>query len=380
MTGSPQPAVAGSKLQRLLGFLESDPSNSNLLTETAAAAFDANEAELAQSLITRAAVLGPLPPQLLNLRALGALAQERFADAASDLQALLDLGENHPALRFNLAWSLTGMNRFEEADRFLDPEAVAISRRGPSLKIHILHHLDKYDDALALGAILAERYPHDEALMGALATLAMDAERDDLARVYAAQAGANPEGFAARGLFALESDDFIAATSMFDEAIIGQPKNPRAWVGKGLALLSTAKAEDAARAIDHGAEIFGDHLGSWVAAAWAHFIAGNTVQARERFERVTAIDPTFAEGHGGLAVMDVMAGNLVAAQRNCDVALRLDRTSMGGALAKSLLLEAAGDTEAAERIRTAALNAPIGPGGKTLAQTLASSASGLLKQ
>lgn len=97
--------------------------------------------------------------------------------------------------------------------------------------------------------------------------------------------------------------------------------------------------------------------------------------ARERFERVVEQDDSFSEGHGGLAVLDVMEGRNEDARRRADLALRLDRQSLGGILARSLLLELDGDPTAAARIREIALNAPIGPEGRSVAQMLALAAT-----
>lgn len=358
------------KVQRLLRFLEQDPTNPGLLADTAQAAFDARQLDLAQRLIERRAGVGALPPELLNFAAVVAMAREDYADAATTLETLRQQGHDTAQSRFNHAWALMILERFDEADQQLDSNAIDASPHGPSLKIQALHHLEKFDEGLALGEVLATRYPHDEKLMGALATLAMDAGRIDVAQTYALQAGDNADGLAARGLLALDQQKSEEALSLFDHALERQPGNARAWVGKGLALLTAGQPADAATAIEQGANVFGDHLGSWVAAGWAHFLSGDQDAAREAFNRVVALDGTFAEGHGGLAVLDLMAGDVAAAKHNSAIALRLDRTSLGGALATTLLLQLAGDDAGAQKIRSKALSLPIGPRGQTLAQML----------
>jgi len=316
-----------------------------------------------------------LPPNLLNLRGMVLLAQQRYADAAA-VFGELRARDDKPSLRFNLAWAKAMMGAYDEALALLDDETLSASSRAPSLKIHMMHHLGLYDDALACGAQLAERFPNDQALMGALATLAMDAGNADLARRYAERGGRGVEASAALGFMALGDRD-IRALKLFDQAIAADSGNPRAWVGKGLSLLAAGDAAKAVDAIDRGAELFGDHIGSWIASGWAHFAHGDSRNARRSFERAMAIDPNFSECHGGMAVMDILDGDTQSAQRNCDIALRLDKKSFGGALAKTLLLEKSGRPDMARRVRDIAFATPVGPRGETLAQMLAQMGSRL---
>jgi Tfp pilus assembly protein PilF len=357
------------RLERLLAFVSQDPHNLALLADAAGAAYDAQDFALAADLLEKYAAQKPLTATLDNLRGLVALAEGHFDEAISIFQQLR-LNEDSPALRFNIAWAKAKLSDYEAALALLDEETVAAAPRAPSLKIHVLHHLSRYDEALAAGAQLARRFPADEALMGALATLALDAEKAELARHYGERAGHNAEGRAAMGFLVLGEQDATTAKTLFDDAIRGQPTNPRAWVGMGLSLLANGETPAAAEAIDRGAELFNDHIGSWIASGWAHFVNGDRAKARSSFERAMAIDPNFSECHGGLAVLDVLDGDLAAAKKESQIALRLDPGSLGGALSASLLLEQSGQKQAARKIRDLAMQAPIGPGGKTLAQAL----------
>jgi tetratricopeptide (TPR) repeat protein len=261
-------------------------------------------------------------------------------------------------------------NEFEPVVALLDDEALAVSSRAPALKIHALHHLARYEEALFCGRELAERFAGNQELMGALATLALDVERPELARRYGEQAGSDPEGQAALGVLALGDHRTAQSQHFFEEALRRQPDNPRALVGKGLSLLASGHPAEGAATIDRGAEMFRTHLGSWIAAGWAHFACGDYAAARTRFERALAVDDTFSESHGGLAVMDIVAGNLAEAERRCEIALRLDRNCFGAALAKSMLLQRKGHAQAAQKIREIAFATPIGSSGRTLGDEL----------
>lgn len=367
------PDSPSPRLSRLLGFLDVDPLNEALLADAATLAFEERRLDLASTLIARAADIAPLRPAMLNVKGLVAIAAQRFEEAIAIFEQLVG-GSGDPALRFNLAWANALVDRYERVDDLLDDEAIAASPRGPALKIRAMHHLERFEEALATGRELAERFPDDAALMGAMATLAMDADEIGIARHYAERAGDDPEGLAARGLLALDERDAAGSLALFEQAIARQQHNPRAWVGRGLSLLAARDVTGAADSIDRGARLFEDHIGSWIASGWAHFLGGEHAKARTSFEQALALDGNFAESHGGLAVLDVVDRRFESAERRCEIALRLDRNCFGAALAKILLLQGRGDDQAARRIRDIALSTPIGPEGRTIADALIGSA------
>jgi tetratricopeptide (TPR) repeat protein len=364
-------ASQSARLGKLMEHLAGDSSNPALLADTAVAAYDEKDLDLATELVARYAAVEPLSPSLRNLEGLVALDRRKFAEAVVIFRGLHDGGLSSPALRFNLAWAYAMSGAYREALDFLDDETVAASERAPSLKIQMMHHLGLFDEALACGQTLTARYPADQTLAGALATLAMDAEKPDLALSYAERAGDNDEGRVALGLLTLENRNAAQSVGLFEQVTGEAPQNPRAWIGKGLSLLMTGKAAEGAQAIDHGADLFRNHIGSWVASGWAHFLNDDYVKARGSFQRALSIDPNFAESHGGMAVLDIAEGKFDEARRNAEIALRLNKHCFGAALAKSLLLEKGGRPQLAQKIRAAALSTPIGPRGQTLAQALA---------
>jgi hypothetical protein len=93
--------------------------------------------------------------------------------------------------------------------------------------------------------------------------------------------------------------------------------------------------------------------------------------ARARFETALAIDPTFAECQGSLAVIDILDGKVAEGRERATVALRLDRGSFSGALAQVLLAAGDGNADRARQIFDTALTTPIDGSGRTIAQSLA---------
>lgn len=367
----PERSNDASHFRRLLGFLDHDPDNLELIADAASAAVDEGDHEAASGLVDRYAALAPLPRAMLNLQGVIAMGEGRFEAAAASFARLREAGADAPAIRFNQAWALTMARNYEPALALLDDEAVAAGPRGAALKVQLLHQFERLDEALECGAAWAETYPDDPSLMGALASVALDAERADLARDYAARAGTSHDGLTTMGLLLLDEDRAEESAALFDRVLAGDAGNARALLGRGLGLLARGDVAAGAERLDAAAASFGDHIGSWVAAGWAHYVNGDLAASRARFETALALDDSFGEAQGALAVLDLADGDLESARRRTEIALRLDRNSFAGALARSMLLERDGKGKAAQKVRDAALNFPIGPAGRTIARSLA---------
>lgn len=362
---------ATTRLEILLKFLDRDPTNVALLTDAADAALAAKRSDTAAELLGRRAVIEPDGARERNLAGLAAMQEKRFADAASLFAGLMDDGEVAPGLKFNFAWSAAMAKDFEPALIALDDETVDALPQAAMLKVQLLHDAGRYDEASDLARKAIERHSDDTGLAAAVSVLAIDMEDADLAAFCAARGGDHPDALTTRGTLALDESDASAARELFDHALSVNPHVPRAWIGLGLSKMMTGEGADAGADLDRGAELFGDHLGSWIAAGWAHFVAGDRVTARARFETALAIDPNFAECQGSLAVVDILDGRVAEGRERASVALRLDRESYSTALALTLLATGDGNAERARKIFETALTAPIDDSGRTIAQSMA---------
>ncbi|PVM86893.1 hypothetical protein DDF62_17730 [Caulobacter radicis] len=370
-------APAASSFERLSGFLRIDPSNLRLIEDAAGAAVEEGRWAEVAGLVERYAGLAPLSPRLRNLAGLAAMGEGRHADAVALLEPLLAEAPEDPRLRFNLAWASAMTAAPEAVVALVDEAVIAAAPAAAALKVQALHRLGRLDEALAEGAAYVAAGVQDQALMSALAVAAVDAENTELARAYALKAGDTHEGLSTLAALALDQGEVSEATDLFDRALAVDPTSGRAQLGKGLALLAQGDSAAGTALVEAAATRFGDHLGSWIAAGWGHFAQGDLVTARRLFDKALALDDSFAESHGALAVLDALDGRIDAATRRCQVALRLDRACLSAALAKSLMAAMQGDAGAAERIRAAALNTPLGPDGRTLAQAMSQLASGV---
>ncbi len=366
-----------ARLPKLLGWLEHDPENLALLSDGIEAAISENELETAAQLVTRYSDIETPPPAIQNLSGIIALRQNNFDKAAEIFQQLRQDGHDNTGTRFNLAWTYAVSGKDSDALEMIDGQMAEELPQAAALKIQLMHAAGQFDEAMEEAKTLAAIHTDDPALMAAMSVLALDVEDIDLARACAGKAAALPDAVTTLGTLALADSDPNAALTHFNDALDQKPENPRAWLGRGMAELALGNNSQAASDIDKGAEIFGDHLGSWIAAGWAYFVQGDYKTSRQRFETALDIDATFAESHGSMAVINIVEGNMEEAGRFCETALRLDRQCFSGALAKSLLERSQGNTEAADRIVKIAMETPIDASGRTIGQALANMNTGI---
>lgn len=359
------------QLEQLRSFLLHDPKNPSLLRDTASAALDAREPGVARELLDRLGDVRPANDDVQTMRGIAALQERDYAAAEALFAGLHASHPDDPALAFNLAWALANQQAFARALEILTDSVARTMPQAATLRIELLHQLGALAEARPVADAYAELFPDHQPLFAAISVLAIDLEDKELAASSAARAGEHPDALTTLGTLALGQERASEAAALFERALAANPAAPRAWVGSGLSKLLTGQNEAAPADLDRGAEMFGDHLGSWIAAGWSHFIAGDRATARLRFERALALDDTFAEAHGSLAVVDLLDGHVEAAERECEVALRLDRTCFSAALARTMLLSAKGDHEHARRIYERALGTPVDGDGRTIAQALA---------
>jgi tetratricopeptide (TPR) repeat protein len=358
------------RLARLLEYLTSDPTNLSLLSDAAEAALQERQPEAALDLLQRHAALSPLGGKETNVAGLAALQVGKYEDAADHFTNLIDAHPSDPSIRFNLAWSLAMLKRFEEALALLDDAAARALPQAAMLQVQLMHELGQFDEAAERARAYVTLFPDHPGLLAAVSVLALDVEDMALAQACASKAGDHPDALTTLGTLALGDARDDDAAVMFERALVKNKESPRAWVGKGLVELTRGAHGEAAQHIEHGAELFDSHIGSWIAAGWAHLLNKNIMAARAAFERALALDHNFAESHGSLAVIAILEGKPEDAKRLTQTALRLDKQSFAAALAQSLLLEAAGKPDVARRIIERALNAPIDAAGSTIAQAL----------
>ena len=362
MTDTPLP----ERLTSLLGYLDHDPGNDTLRADAVSEALQANQAGLAHRLLSERNKTAPMPLVLVNLAGHVALARQDHATAVEHFQSLISSVPEDLNARFNAAWALAMTGRKDEALALLSEDVVSSLPQAAMLEIQLRHEQGDLEDAIVKGRTYLTKYPEHRGLAAAVSVLAMDVEDLGLAKAAALKAGDHPDAITTLSLIQLGDGALDAAVNGFDKALAASSQIPRARLGRGLARLAQRKVELALDDLDAAATQFQTHLGSWVASGWAHLLLGDLVTCRKRFESGMAVDDTFSELQGGLAVIDVLEGHTEDAARRITIAMKLDRTCFSAVLAQTLLLHNRGDIEEAKALIERALKTPINERGDTL--------------
>ena len=368
--------AAQETLTRFLSYLEHDPDNAALLRDAADAATLANEPATAATLYAKLEAVDALSDAEANLAGVAAMRSGDQATAQRHFDALLARHPDDSNLKFNLAWSLALDGDTEQALARLDEATTAALPQAAMLDIQLRHAAGEFEEAEQ--AARDHLLPHGDypPFLAAVSVLAMDVDDEDLARECALKAGNHPDALTTLATLTLGDQNNGEARALFEQALAVAPESPRALIGLGLTDLAQGDYGNAVKHLDRGAGLFEDHLGSWIAAGWGYFVAGDYPTARARFETALKQDDNFAESHGSLAVMDILDGDLEGGKRRLEIARRLDRNSFSAAFAQMLLAMADDDSEKAQRILEVALKQPLDAKGRTLAEAFGRLAMG----
>jgi tetratricopeptide (TPR) repeat protein len=342
------------RLTRLLGFLERDPRNGNLLADAAEEALRAGKTTQARAFVGRGLEAAEKPElrfrlgtMLLALRDFSA-ASELFADLIGSLPS--------PAVRYNLAYAQMNEGRLDDAAASLQQIA---NRRAELPQFDLLHAKILYSSRQleaafdAVNAYLATA-PNDREALGLKAMLALDLNQPELAAELSTRVLVMmPNDVAANlvlGSLAVEKRDPAAARTYLKTVLDVQPDLGRAWSALAFADLQENRLNEARGHFDTAVERMPDHLGTWHGLAWSLILLGKFEEARKAVDAAMNVDRNFSENHGTLAVLLVLQGNPEAANAEIKRGLRLDPKSASSHYARSLLLADQGAPDASRKL------------------------------
>lgn len=331
------------RLDRYRSFLTQDPENIGILRELVDLEIQAGEFESARAHLSAGLARQPEEPGLLSRQATLALAQGRPQDAVPVLQTLMARGEDHPALRYNLAYALTLSNDFDAARAALQPsmDADNASPEAHLLFGRVLHHLGDLGQALLHTRHYQTAYPDKVEGHAQQALHYLDMEEQQLARQYADKAYAidptNREALLVLSSLAVAEGEPQAAKQLLTQVMERYPESGRAWLNLGLVGMMEFDLPQSVEALRKSARYMPEHIGTWHALAWCQLVMGKLDDAEQTFTQAMDIDRNFGETHGGLAVIAAMRGKTDDASRLAKVALRLDPSSFSARFAQSLL-------------------------------------------
>ena len=364
-----------ARLQRYCEFLKGAPANPSLALEVAELHARLGELAQAESVLATALANRPADARLRSQLATTHIAANRPDKAIELLRSLLASGEQSPVLRYNLAYALLLARRPEEARDQLraaadHPEAPPGTRL---LLARALHHCGDLEGAEEQIAAYLKGRPEDAEALGVAALIHLDASRPDRARAAAENAlgqnAGNLEALVTLGSLALEGEDPAAANDYFSRATERHPSSGRAWSGMGLTTMLALDLDRALENLKQAVRYMPDHIGTWHSLAWCQILKRDFAGAQESFDRAMALDRTFSETHGGLAVLHILQGRPDAAEPEIKRALRLDPKCFSGRFAQSLLLQKS-DPEQAQAIVQEIMSSSVIEGGEKLQDVL----------
>lgn len=149
---------------------------------------------------------------------------------------------------------------------------------------------------------------------------------------------------------ALLSHEFLIAKQLVERCLSIMPNLARAWSVKGQCSLLNNELELAYDELKKAINLDFNHIGTWHLLAWACLLLNKTDEAKTSFLAALDINTSFADSHGGLAIIAHIEGDLILAEKLAKKANRLDPNSFTGVYASALLKETSGSPELAEKM------------------------------
>lgn len=346
------------KLQRYLGFLKSDSTNTPLLLDVLRMAIDAGEFALAHELVGRHKDHSGEEPRFNAMAGQIELALGHFEESHAFISKALEAGLTEPATLLDFAQCCNYLGHPEEARAVLERHS-SLKDVFPAvyypLYARVLYVMEQ--PAMAIQQLDTFHEQHtltaDSAGLLSLMLFEMD-ERLDEAMNLATEALAKhpnaPDALIARTSLLLDAGQYDRAQRDSDHAVSVHPNNGRAWSSKAqveFALLNFASARDAAQ---QAVRYMKNHIGTWHLLGWSHLMLKEFTEALEAFEASYALDRRFAETHGGLAAAYAHLGEVKRANHHITLAEKLDAEGFAATYAKMVLLNNNNQTDDAAQV------------------------------
>ncbi len=352
-----------SRAARLRVYLASDPSNIDLaLALGEELVLDGQAGEAIELLASHPSSTKPVVMHRISQWALDC---GDYAQALHQLETLRAAHETPVSIDHDHAFALMCLRRLGDASAAV---AEAMHRHGHHPALVILSaRLAMLSGAPAEAVrsleALEREQPLDAQALGVLALALLDADQNAQAAERAASAlkiqGNQHEALLVIGSVTLAQTQAAQALAAFDAALNTHSGSGRALSGKGQAHMLLGELSVAENTLLQATRAMPEHLGTWHALAWSQLLQGRADAARGSFEQANAVDRTFGDTHGGLALVHALQGRTGEAEDALKRALRLDPNSSTARYAQLVLRNGKGDSAAASQ-ELAALLATTG--------------------
>lgn len=344
------------RLIRLISFLEHDPYNLNLLLDTLSLAIASRDLEQAQRLVNHFEKHPIEDATCWAQMAYIQLLLRDFASASAYGDKAIQAGINDAAVLLNTAYGHFYIGNYDTSAAILAKLTSQSDVDVSTLLLHArsLHHQAKPEEAeqLLVRALQIES-EHIEA-KGLLSLLLY--ERDDneaalrLAHDVLAHNPNQLDALLACGAVHFDQGNIEASRKTWRHTVNAYPTCGRAWSGLAQVEFHEMEFVDAETHLKTAVTFMPDHIGTWHLLAWIYILREESGLAREALDKSYALDRTFGETHGGLAVVDVLDGKFDDARHGIRRALKLNSECMSAHYAEMLMLQKAGKIDEANTL------------------------------
>ncbi|KWU52846.1 tetratricopeptide repeat protein [Pseudomonas palleroniana] len=344
------------RLARLLTFLEHDPGNLALMYDAMGLAITLGDRSIGQQLIEHVKAHGIEDPRVLAHGTHLLLQAGDYLAAAASGDKAIAAGVTEPAVAFNTALGHFYSANFNAADTLLTHLTQHADCPAATLLMHAraLYQLEETEAAETLVCRAQQLEPDNLDIRGLLALLLYENDKFSQALSTAHETLAidpdQRDALIACATVQFEQHNVAAARKAWHHTLKLYPDCGRAWSGLGLLEFSELEFELSESHLKAAVQWMPNHIGTWHLLAWIYILRKDSVQARAALDESYALDRSFGDTHGGLAVVDIMEGQSDLARKGIRRALRLKPDSLAAHYAQALLLQQAGQSEEAQQL------------------------------
>lgn len=370
MTSTPPSTKPADRLERLLGFLATDPANERLRTDVFETALAAGAFDEAQRQVVWALTRDPVDFAWRHRLVLLDMARGEWDEARVLLQGLKNEGQSGPAIEYNLAYVDFAQGRLAQAEprmRQLAQDELDAVPQSLTVLLTCQHLRGAPQEAVQTFRSFASRVEAAPSF-GVASLAAVDAEDGDAAQAWSQQAlmrdPRQPEALVAKATLLLVGGNPLGALELLAPALERLPNDGRTLSTAALARLLCGHLAPARALFARSAAAAPEHVESWLGLGWCAFLLGDMKAAREAFMQALSLQAERADIHGALAAIAASEGRVDEAEAAIRRASELDPSGRAANAARAIL---AGKATPTEQV-LAQLRATFGSGARPLAR------------
>ncbi|WP_318468204.1 tetratricopeptide repeat protein [Photobacterium leiognathi] len=350
-----------SAVNRLREYFKFDPKNIDIALQLIEALANQGDFDEALFILNEAKQYHIDEPMLISWSAHLGLATSDFKSAITAYNQLFELGYSQTGLIVNSALAHYQLGDYRRAKKLLDSvEDLDVTNK--ILKARCNAQLEETIAAITdVNSLLTlcsdEQLPE---ILGLLSLLYLDDAQYDLAKEYCEKTlSLDDKQFDARltaaslALYKIRIDDALSFIEPLDKEY---PDTGRIIAMKALVYMYLQRFDLAINLYERACEKMPAHVGSRINLGWCFFSVGEKDKAKQCFNDGVKIDRTFAESHGGLALISALSEEWSESQVHFKRALKLDPLSPSALFARSLYFKSKGREKEAESIVSGLIN------------------------